>query len=379
MYQVPGTRGNKIAMLLFCYVLFTAPFAQAQCIASGPNSPASSTSASFAGSDYSFSNPLNCLISDNNRSMASPTIFLLSGQTEYLQATNFGFSIPTAATVCGIEVNIEKSATNLLLSFTSVTDNNVRIIKNGSRTGTNLAQNAQWSEDNDASTTYGNNNELWGTSWTPSDINSTNFGVAISASITGIAALLPAARIDNISITVYYLDPSVLPAHTIQFHVANGANNTALLSWKPTGIDETASFTVERSVNSTKWEMLNSPAQKNTTAASYTYTDAKPLPGKSFYRLKMVSASGDVRYSTMLAFEPTDAISIKCYPNPFTSFIQVTGVLAGERVAVTDIYGQCLYLSTPAKSNTINIDVSDLQPGMYVISTGKKRMKIQKK
>src|SRR5687767_6496317 len=125
MNQTPETRGNKIALILFCYVLITIRFAQAQCIAAGPNSPGSSTSVSFAGSDFEFNDPINCLVSDNNRSTATPTIFLLSGQTEYLQATNFGFSIPTAATICGIEVNVERSATDLLLNLTSVTDNNV--------------------------------------------------------------------------------------------------------------------------------------------------------------------------------------------------------------------------------------------------------------
>lgn len=92
-----------------------------------------------------------------------------------------------------------------------------------------------------------------------------------------------------------------------------------------------------------------------------------------------MGASGEVRYSTVLPFEKTDITSTKCYPNPFTSFIKVTGVLPGEQVAITDIYGKRLCLSSPAINNSIKIDVSDLQPGMYVISTGKRKMKIQKK
>lgn len=377
MNPIPENHGNKIALILFCYVLITIRFAQAQCIAVGPNSPGTSASVSFAGSDFDFNNPANCLISDNNRATATPTIFLLSGQTEYLQATNFGFSIPTAATICGIEVNIERSATNLLLNFTSVTDNNVRIIKGGTRTGTNLANTSDpWPADNDATTNYGNNNELWGTSWSPTDINSTNFGIAISAQITGIVGLLPSARINHISMTVYYLDPSVLSAQSIQFDVATGANHTAVLTWKPTGTD---SFAIERSVNGTKWESLKSPPQKSTISPSYTFTDTKPLPGKSFYRLKMVSVSGEVRYSSILPFEIIGIASLKCYPNPSTSFIQVAGVVAGERVSITDIYGQRLYLSAPAVSTTIQIDVNNLQPGIYVISSGKQKMKIQKK
>jgi hypothetical protein len=378
MNPISDTRGSKIAMILFFYVLISIRFVQAQCIASGPNSPATSSSVPFSGSDYTFINPLNILNDDDNISEASSVFSLFNRQTEYLQAKNFGFSIPTGATICGIEVNVVKSAANVLLNLASVKDYNVRIIKNNTLTGNNMADGiTQWNTSKTHSS-YGGVNELWGTSWSPSDINSSNFGISFSAEIINTASLFPAAKIDHINMTVYYLDPIVLPAQSIQFHVVIGANNTAMLSWKPNAM-ETASFIVERSANSTKWEALNNPPQKSTISSLYTYTDASPLPGKSYYRLKTVAASGEVQYSTIQPFETRDNNSIKCYPNPFTSFITVTGVPADERIAVTDIYGQRLYLSSPAINKTIKIDVSDLQPGMYVISTGKKKMKIQKK
>jgi hypothetical protein len=379
MYPVPRTPGNKIAMLLLCYVLFNAPLVQAQCIASGPNSPATSSNVPFTGSDYSFSNPLNILANDGNNAVASSILSFSSKQTDYLQAEGFGFNISTAATICGIEVNVVKSAANVLLNLATVTDYNVRVMKNGAPIGTNLADGTtQWSSS-DVNTSYGGTNELWGTTWSPTDINSGNFGFSISAEIQGTVALFPSARINFISMTVYYLDPGVLPAQSIQFHVANGTQNTAVLSWKPADMEEAASFAVERSINGTKWEILDGTPQKSAVSHLLTFTDNRPLPGKSFYRLKKMTASGEVRYSTVLSFESTDITSIKCYPNPFTSIIKVTGVVAGEQVAITDIYGKRLYLSSPAINNTIKIDVSDLQPGMYVINTGKKIMKIQKK
>jgi hypothetical protein len=380
MYPVPKTRSGKTVMLVCFSMLLHFQFVKAQCIASGPNSPGIATNNSYTGSDYTFADPLYSLSSNNNRAVASTALSLLGGQTAHLQATDFGFSIPIAATICGIEVHIEKSATDLLLGFTSVKDDSVCIIKGGIRiTGTNLSQNIQWSEDNDAISNYGHNTELWGTSWTPTDINSSNFGVAISAQVQGIVGLRPEVRVDYISITVYYLEPTTLPAQSIQFDVANGIKNTAVLSWKPTDMEEAASYKVERSVNGTKWEALNGTPQKSTISPLLTFTDDQPLPGKSFYRLKKMGVSGEIRYSTVLPFEAINITSLKCYPNPFTSFIKVTGALAGEQVAITDIYGKRLYLSSPAINNIIKIDVSHLQPGMYVISTGKKKIKIQKK
>jgi hypothetical protein len=376
MNPLPEKHRGKIVMILFVTLLFTIRFAQAQCIASGPTPPAASASVSFTGSDYSFTNPSNSLTSDNNSAIAQSLVF--NGQTEYLQVTDFGFAIPSAATICGIEVNIEKNSSIFVLNTAYITDNRVRIIKNGTVMPTDLAQtNVVWATS-DANSTYGDNNELWGTSWSTSDINSADFGVAISAEIVGAIGLLPAARIDHISITVYYLDPSVLTATALQFNVANGSNNSALLSWKP-GVEEIASFSVERSINATQWERVNGSPEKSAHSPLYTLNDAKPLPGRSFYRLKMIVASGDVRYTTVQPFESSGIASLKCYPNPFTSFIQVTGVMPGERVTLTNLFGQQLYVSPPAVNNSIKVDIDDLQPGMYVIKAGNRNMKVQKK
>jgi hypothetical protein len=377
MNPLPETFGSKVTMALFCYALFTIRFAQAQCIASGPNSPAASSSVSFAGSDYSFNNPTNSLTSDNSRSIAQSLVF--NGQTEYLQATDFGFAIPAASTICGIEVSIEKNSSIFLLNTAYITDNRVRIIKNGTVMPTDLAQtNVVWSTG-DANSIYGDNNEIWGTTWSPSDINSADFGVAISAEIVGSIGLLPAARIDHISITVYYLDPSVLATPAIQFNVANGSNNSALLSWKPGPVDETTFFSVERSENGTQWEPVNGSPEKSSLASLYTLSDAEPLPGRSFYRLKMMAVSGAVRYTMIQPFESGGTASLKCYPNPFTSRIQVTGIMPGERVTLSNLFGQQLYLSPPAVINSIKIDINDLQPGIYVITAGNRKMKVLKK
>jgi hypothetical protein len=375
MYPVTVTRGNKIAMLSI-YALFITSFTQAQCIASGPNSAAAAANVA-SGPGYNFNDHLNCLLSDNNRTIAPSLIGV--GPTDYLQATDFGFSIPTAATICGIEVNVEKSATNLLLNITNVEDNSVLIIKNGSRTGSNMAQSNTWSEDVDAVSTYGNNNALWGTTWAPADINSADFGVAISAEIEGIFGLLPSARIDYISITVYYLDPSVLSAQAIQFNVANGTNQSAVLSWKANAMAVSETVSIERSANGKTWDALSGTVQKNNITSLLIFTDNQPLPGKSLYRLKMVTTAGNVRYTTAQPFEQKDHTFIKCFPNPFTSSIQVSGVMAGEQVTLTDVYGKRLYYSLPTVNNTLRIDVSHLQPGIYVICAGTRKMKIQKK
>jgi hypothetical protein len=347
----------------------------------GPNSAATSANVSFSGSDYSFHNPLNALVSDNSFSYAASLASLFNKTTDYLQVKNFGFNIPTAATICGIEAQVIKSATDidLLIIGAYVRDNVVRIIKNNTVTGSNKKKSAEWG-DAPTTATYGNDADpLWGTTWSPAEINSNNFGLAISAEIKTGIGLLPVVNIDHISLTVSYLDPSLLPAQAVQFNVANGYNNTAMLSWKQNITGDAASFIVERSVNQLKWETVNSNVQKNSAASLFTFKDTKPLPGKSYYRLRIINAAGDANYTTSLPFELTDATSLSCYPNPFTSVIQVKGLILGEQVAVTNLLGQRVYLSVPAVTNTLSIDINDLQPGMYVINAGNRKMKVQKR
>lgn len=380
MYPVSENFGKGAAMLFLFFTFISFQYAQAQCNAAGPNSAATSANVSYTGSDYAFHNPVNVLTNDNTVASAASLASLFNKTTDYLQVKDFGFNIPTAASICGIEAQVVKSADDIdiLIIGAWVKDYNVRIIKNNALTGTNKADATEWPSSG-AAFTYGGVNDLWGTTWSPAEVNSNNFGLSIAAEIKTGIGLLPVVKVDYIGLTVHYLDPTLLPAQAVQFNVTNGANNTAMLSWKQSSADETTSFIVERSVNNSKWETVNGNVQKNNSASLYTLKDTKPLSGKSYYRLRIINAQGDARYTSSLPFELTDVISFTCYPNPFTSVIQVKGLAAGEQVAISNVLGQRVFMSAPAVNNTLTININDLQPGMYVISAGNRRMKVEKR
>lgn len=141
-----------------------------------------------------WTNPGNAAASDN----AYATCSLSSNvQSHYLKATNFGFSIPTGAAIAGIVVEIERSQVD-----SGISDNRVRIVKGGVIGSTNKTEGA-W-PTSDAYQTYGADDDLWGETWTAADINSSGFGVAISAINTNVFGRV--ASIDHVRITVYYLD-----------------------------------------------------------------------------------------------------------------------------------------------------------------------------
>src|SRR5438105_5491556 len=100
MATIPKNQLVRIIIILSWFGFLSKQTAQAQCVASGPNSPGTAVSSSYAGSNFPFNNPGNVFASDNNRSIASSLAILLTGQTENLQAINFGFSIPATAVIC---------------------------------------------------------------------------------------------------------------------------------------------------------------------------------------------------------------------------------------------------------------------------------------
>lgn len=139
-------------------------------VSSGPNSPATGADDATVGS-ITWVNPGNIFSSDGSYATATMT----ATPSHYLKATNFGFSIPTGATILGIKVEIEK------LEAGSVFDNEVKIVKSDGSIGTTDKSNITEWPTTEAYTTYGGSSDLWGETWTATDINSANFGAVISA------------------------------------------------------------------------------------------------------------------------------------------------------------------------------------------------------
>lgn len=133
----------------------------------------------------------NAKLSDDAYATATPNI----STTEYLVAKGFGFSFAPTDTITGIRVEIERKADAAATGL----DNSVRIMKGGTIQGDEKASASNWPTV-DAYGMYpadGSSSDLWGLTWTPSDINDANFGVGLSGQ--GNTTL----SVDHIRITVF--------------------------------------------------------------------------------------------------------------------------------------------------------------------------------
>lgn len=158
----------------------------------GPNSPSAAIEDATVGTEV-WNDPTFVFASDNSRAVSGG---LSTGEvSKYLKATGFGFTVPAGATIDGISVSIERQGD-------SCADNSIKIVKALTVTGTEQSAGATWVVGTDTVATFGGPTSLWGTTWTDTDINNSGFGVAVSA--VGVAPGGSAARIDHISITVYY-------------------------------------------------------------------------------------------------------------------------------------------------------------------------------
>jgi len=118
----------------------------------------------------------------------------------WLRATNFGFSIPDGVTVDGIVAEFEKRA-----SGSGIGDHSVKIVGAGFEQGDERKVAGYWSTS-DTYISHGGASDLWGLGWISSDINASNFGVSIAATMS--VRETRSAYIDHVRITVYYSVPS---------------------------------------------------------------------------------------------------------------------------------------------------------------------------
>ena len=308
---------------------------------------------------YTFNTPSNAAASDNNRATAAAVIGLFSGNTHYLKATSFGFSIPGTANICGIEVQIEKSASNISLLAT-VNDNVVRLMKAGSIVGNNYATPSDWSTS-ESYFTYGGPTDLWGTTWTASDINASNFGLAFSAQIHGlidIIAVLPVARIDHIQIKVYYVIP--FPVHFISFDATLQKNNNVLVEWVTADNDEAAVFEIQHSTDASEWNTLHT-LQGNINAGlqQYDFVDTFSSHTRiNYYRIKMILRSGKVIFTKVISVASSNLPVLKLFPNPSYDHLLI------------DVSGTPVINLLTMTGASLTVKWKRISPALVSISTG---------
>jgi len=122
--------------------------------------------------------------------------------SRYLMASNFGFTIPSTATITGVLAEI------IRLSSTSpdVKDSIVEIFTPGNF-GTNHASPLLWTPSTTV-ITYGDSMDVWGLVLTPDSVNQISFGFRIMIRNGSPTIAFTPSSVDHIQMTVYYTLPT---------------------------------------------------------------------------------------------------------------------------------------------------------------------------
>jgi len=188
-----------------------------------------------------------------------------------------------------------------------------------------------------------------------------SFPFAIFMLFTGIAGhsqVLPAIIF---SAPLFLKDTSLLPIR--DFSVVQ-KDNMALLRWKSDSLPGAESFyAVERSTNGTDFSLVG--ATKNVSGGWFEFLDDAPLRGKIFYRIKLSTPQTSF-YSSIIAASPFTDPTCKFYPNPVDKVLIVRSEL-GVEVQIADASGKPL-IAEKLPGGLKVIDVSALEPGIYVIT-----------
>jgi len=203
------------SLLLFCAIGSWAQTA-------GPNYPGNGASTG-GGAPIAWNNPGRITADD----VLYATATMSPGQvTRVLNGYNYGFAIPVTATITGITVTVMRQSDSNG-GGNSINDLSVRLVKGGTATGTNMATATDWPTTMTA-VTYGGATNLWGTTWTPAEINAAGiggFGVAFSAE-TQATASNRTASVDYIRVTIHYATGPTITTFTSSACVGSGSTIT---------------------------------------------------------------------------------------------------------------------------------------------------------
>ncbi|MEO8712739.1 MAG: T9SS type A sorting domain-containing protein [Parafilimonas sp.] len=124
-----------------------------------------------------------------------------------------------------------------------------------------------------------------------------------------------------------------------------------------------SSYVVQRSYDGIHF---NSVARINAgNRSDYTYADPSPSGSTNYYRLQIISVSGAVNYSNVIAVTNNED-AIKISPNPAKNSLHIEGLSPNIKLTVIDFAGN-IKLQAFSNSNSYNLNIASLTTGNYLL------------
>jgi hypothetical protein len=171
-----------------------------------------------------------------------------------------------------------------------------------------------------------------------------------------------------------------LPVKMLYFTGDKLGETQSLLKWATASEIDNDHFEIQRSPDAQSWEKIGEEKGAGTTdiTTSYTMTDAEPLTGVNYYRLKQVDVDGHIEYSEMaqVTFNDANPLSnakLSVYPNPLNQASKLNIELASatetiSEVMITNAIGQTVYTTLLPEIQSYQVFGLNLPSGVYIVS-----------
>lgn len=138
------------------------------------------------------------------------------------------------------------------------------------------------------------------------------------------------------------------------------------LTWEYPSLQQSTLFQLERSTDTSHWELIQSITAE-TGAAWSELTDRAPAPGFYYYRVGMWLEDGQLLYSNVVGLVNSKQRIIQFYPNPASDFVQVNGYGNITHFSLTSMSGKIIFQKEKLASNQ-PINLKEIPNGIYVLT-----------
>jgi hypothetical protein len=160
----------------------------------------------------------------------------------------------------------------------------------------------------------------------------------------------------------------ILPLQWLSIRGNLNSNKQAVITWN---VQETnvATYEVERSTDGIQNTSIATLNSRGNGTNSYSHTDAAPLNGIVYYRVKQTGKDGQTGYSAIVRLQNNGAGagSLVVYPNPFKTGFTIS-TTTSQTAQLLDAQGKGV-MTIQLKSGTNYITATTLSAGMYWLRT----------
>lgn len=174
---------------------------------------------------------------------------------------------------------------------------------------------------------------------------------------------------------------SLLPIELLTFNAQLTTAGDVDITWSTAAEKDNDFFTIERSLDGQNFFVLDTlgGAGNSHTLREYTYTDAAPVAGYNYYRLKQTDYDGKFEYFDMVTVVNDKAkpelSMISIGPNPYRDQFEVSFYSIDNNAVhlkLMDMRGKTIFSKSLEAEKGLNsytyVDQSNLQPGIYLFT-----------